>query len=419
MILLLLSLLAVDPNFIVILMDDIGTDRVGIYNEHPDPGKTPNIDRFYSEGLRFNWAYTNNSCSPTRAAFLTGLYSYLNGMGRAVINFGTPSPDFQHTEFTTIGDFLSAIRYETHAVGKWHLESTDTLAPLQSGFDTHQGPMAVIEDYFAYTKTVNGVSAQSTLYVTTEQIDDVLTAISAAQGPFFIYLALSAPHAPWNKPPAHLHTLPVPLDPESDIPATFKAQAEAMDTELGRLFDFIDFDTTYVFLMGDNGTPKPAVTSPHDPNHAKGTLYQGGIRVPFGVRGPSVRSGQENNIIQSVDIFATIAELVGEPSPPDLTSFSFAPYLFDANFCAQRQWVLLEHYKPNGAGPHFFIKEAAVNSKRKLFRVVLPPPFTEEMYDVVNDPFELNNLLDVPLSPSDLVHYNRLAHVLDTRGVDS
>jgi arylsulfatase A-like enzyme len=129
-------------------------------------------------------------------------------------------------------------------------------------------------------------------------------------------LAFNAPHTPFHNPPSNLHDYPT-YDTDVDGNVTgadrrgaYEASLQALDTELGRLFETVDLDNTNIILIGDNGTPGAVVQAPYSSDHAKGSLYEGGVHVPLIMAGPDVtRTGLSNKIVHCVDLFSTILEL--------------------------------------------------------------------------------------------------------------
>ncbi|MHC5212741.1 MAG: sulfatase-like hydrolase/transferase, partial [Planctomycetota bacterium] len=161
-------------------------------------------------------------------------------------------------------------------------------------------------------------------------------------------------------PPSHLHSvdLSAAASPAETPTPYYRAMVEALDTELGRLLDglgpALQSRTTVVFL-GDNGTPGEVSSRPFAKDHAKGTLYEGGVNVPLIVTGPRVKvPGTESIALVSVtDLFATVAEIakvdLGQTLPGvPLDSRSLVPYLADPSAPPQRKVLFTELFHPNG-----------------------------------------------------------------------
>ena len=410
------------PNVLLILADDLGIDMVAAYGEHPEPGKTPVIDSLAAQGMLFRNAYATSGCTPTRAALLTGKHPFRTQIG-FVIDYD--KFDFElSVDETSIADALSPL-YHTAAVGKWHV-ATESISgadhPNLLGFDRFAGhmdnfPNEMPEAYFTYDKVVDGVEFESTTYATTDQVDDALALIEEfGSDPWFVWLAFAAPHTPYHKPPAELHTQELPEAISDDYPAHARAMAEAMDTEIGRLLTSLPPDVranTLVIVIGDNGTAKPATLPPWDPTHAKGTPYEGGINVPLIVAGPGVVQGSEcRGLVSIVDILATATDVAGLPAPTDTDSVSMAPYFGQPLRPSLRAWVYSEFFKPNGPqDPYYGYHRVARDERYKvIWRYAQSWTVTTiEFYDVRDDPFETNNLwLAGPLLPDQQAAYDAL-----------
>jgi arylsulfatase A-like enzyme len=275
------------------------------------------LDQLANAGLVFDNAWSNPSCSPTRAGILTGKYGDRTGVMTADDDLSTDEISLQ----TYIHEHLPG-KYADAVIGKWHL------GPQPGGLD-HPAEMGVgyfsgiigggVEDYEEWTRVTNGQRSDETQYVTSKLVDLAVEWTGAQETPWFLWLAFNAPHTPFHLPPANLHDRDLPgneEDIEENPQPYYFAAIEAMDTEIGRLLDSLDPETranTIVIFMGDNGTPGQVAQSPYGRRKAKGSLYQGGINIPFFVSGPGItRAGQrEPALVNTTDLFSTIAALAG------------------------------------------------------------------------------------------------------------
>ena len=127
-------------------------------------------------------------------------------------------------------------------------------------------------------------------HATSDVVNEAIEKIVQAKDqerPFFLWVAFNAVHSPFRKPPDDLYPgPPLPATGASDR-AYFQAMIESLDTEVGRLLAAIDHTTTTVIFLGDNGTPNEVVVPPYDPQHAKLTIYEDGIRVPLSSPAPA------------------------------------------------------------------------------------------------------------------------------------
>lgn len=405
-------------NVLMIVVDDIGVDRIGAYAEHPEPGRTPNIDQLAREGVLFRNVWANPKCSPTRATLLTGRYSFRTGVGQ-ITSSATPLrlDPAERTLPRALGDGWSSA-----ALGKWHLAGANDGPehPLLCGFGSFAGSLYNIPSRGSYSHwqkqfaqrngdELRSGEALSTRYATSDTVDDALEAARTLPEPWFLYVAFHASHLPLHAPPAHLHG--VELGPDSDEVACFLAATEALDTELGRLLAGVGPRTTVVFVA-DNGTPKYATTPPFVPEHAKGSLYEGGVNVPLIVRSERVaRPGSEcAALVNTTDLFATVLELAGRPVEAADT-ISLVPYLRDPERPSLRTTVFAEVFQPDGSAERRALREA----RFKLIRTINRRLGTsgEELYDLADDPFEHQDLLRSPLGPEAASARERLGRELD------
>jgi arylsulfatase A-like enzyme len=373
-------------NFLVVIADDVGVDKVAAYGEHPRPATTPHIDRLAHEGMWFRNAYTSPVCSASRANLLTGRYGRRNGMG-GIVGAAGETWELPLSE-VTLPELLRAAdpRWSTAAYGKWHLSGPRTAHasdhPNLQGFQHYAGALTNISitsraskgreaGYFAFEKTVDGhVGWRDGVYATTDTTDDAVAWLDAVRAPFFLVVAYHAVHEPHHVPPAALLHGPPPSPdaPDADL---FDAALEAMDTELGRLLDSLDDvqrASTVVVFVGDNGTERRSVRPPLDGEHAKATLYEGGTNVPFIVVGPGIVPGVADALVHTVDLFPTVAALTGVATGGlVLDGVSFAPVLADPSDPGDRTVVYTERFGPLGPGPYDLDVRAVRDARFKVF----------------------------------------------------
>jgi len=416
---------AAQKNVLLIIADDVGVDMIGAYEEHPLPATTPVIDQLAADGVLFRNAWSLPTCSPTRAAMLTGRLPYQSGIGRAMF----PVADEYEVALAedTIPELLGP-QWTTAAIGKWHMHS-DILSgithPLLQGFDTHVGapwnlPDGTPQSYFDFYKSIDGTLVRSTTYATTDSVNDTIDFIAENQDPWFVWLAFNTPHTPWHDPPQDLHTESVPVHPGVDPPTAVRAMIQAMDTEIGRLLASIDPDVlanTVVIFIGDNGTHPQATTAPFDPAHAKASIFEGGINVPLIISGRGVAKGfQSNGLVQATDIFATVLDIAGVTPPAGTSGVSLTPYFEDPEQTSLRPWVYSERFLVNGFGPYIQHQRAVRDRRHKLIRNVKDgiAPISQRFYDLTSDPFETDNLLTGELSQAQQSSFEQLNGLLAT-----
>ncbi len=181
-----------------------------------------------------------------------------------------------------------------------------------------------------------------------------------------------------------------------------------MDRQIGRLLQALSGSgRTTVIFVGDNGTPGAAYFGGASAQ-AKGTLYDGGVRVPMIIAGAGVRDTPRvvDDLVHMSDLFATILDIMGETSTVGPSSVSLAPYIDNTATESLRTHVFSRRHQQNGSGPYALHNEMARNDQYKLIRRRLPPPIastTDELYDLLDDGDEQTNLLPLgmnsPLQP--------------------
>ena len=322
------------PNFVVILTDDQGYADVGCYGAQGY--ETPNLDRMAAEGLRFTSFYASQAvCSASRASVVTGCYANRVGIYGAL---GPRARHGIHADEMTLGELVKQAGYATAMVGKWHLGHEPEFLPTRHGFDeylgvpysndmwplTYQGepetrawkasypPLPLIEGE-EVADTLTSLADQDTLTerYTARALDFIER---SADGPFLLYLAHSMPHTPLGCAERFKGTSTTPY---GDV-------IREIDASTGRILDLLDElgidERTLVLFTSDNGpwlNFGPYAGSALPLREGKGTMFEGGCRVPALVRWPGViPAGLEyDGIAGTIDIFPTIAALAGVPLP--------------------------------------------------------------------------------------------------------
>lgn len=446
------------PNFIFMIGDDMAVETLNCYGVGSDAAHTPNLDNLCRQGLRFDNFWAQPVCSPTRATLLTGQYGFANGVGSPAgtipgVDWSIPGQEAVQVntrqggmggmagaqvqasgtevrqglkaDAYTFIQALSSSGYQTAAVGKWHLadENNGGLEhPLKIGFDHYSGSLrgGGVSTYNAWSKVVDGSEPfGKTGYVTSDTVDDGVSWLNQTDTsrPFFLWVAFNAPHTPFHMPPKELLSAKTAsINPRSATAhQMYTAMIEAMDTEIGRLISSLDQETrerTYVVFMGDNGTPgQVEVTAPFARSQVKGSVYQGGVNVPFMVAGPDVGSGQvTKSLANSVDVFNTVLELtdVQPEKNTAMHSVSLTPILLQDVNADVRHFAYSDVFGPARNGSRD--SRAIRNNEYKLIQHRLDGK--EELYNLSIDPYENNNLLLNGLSESDKEGYDWLRQEL-------
>lgn len=297
------------PNVVLIMMDDIGYGDLGSYGA--SDVRTPNIDRLAREGVRLTDAYANGPvCTPTRAALISGRYQQRVGLEWVLTN----SPADRERGLPALGTSLPALLktngYRTGLVGKWHLGWKPEFGPIAHGFDEFYGFLSGAHSYYTSQAELFGIGAgspdlfenttpvEATGYLTDEITRRAVRFITRyADGPFFLEVAYNAVHWPFeppDRPPttAERRTArPLRQMPDDSAPATrqdYVRMLERADQGVGAILAALDqrsgSNTTLVIFTNDNGGEWLSRNAPLF--HRKGTLWEGGLRVPLILRWP-------------------------------------------------------------------------------------------------------------------------------------
>lgn len=413
---------AAGDNVILVIGDDIGVETLRAYGEGGNPAKTPTLDALIEGGLLFRNAWAYPLCTPFRASVLTGRYGFRTGVG-TVGNGAAAELPYDELIIPEVLDAHPELGVAHAAIGKWHLSplrgNDANTAPNRHGFDHFSGILGVPTSFTSWERVVDGSAATSTGYLTSVQVDDALSWLKQQDGPFFLYLAFSAPHAPFHRPPEGLYSQTLPAGEyqrgKDPIPY-FLAALEALDHELGRLLDGMDGAQrarTHVIFMGDNGSPGQAVQAPFERTRSKSTLYQGGIWTPLVINGPAVAEpGRvENAPVSGADLFATVLELLGvQPQgwASQTDSLSLLPYLREPGRPPLRDWTFSEQFggtdRPEENG------KTVRDLRHKYLRF---DDGRQALYDLRVDPYESRNLLEGELSVDAAAALDRLKGDLD------
>jgi arylsulfatase A-like enzyme len=390
------------PNVIHIIADDLGWKDVGF---HGSDIKTPNIDALAQGGARLEQFYAQPMCTPTRAALMTGRYPMRYGLQTLVIpasmSYGLPTDEY------LIPRVMKDAGYSTAIIGKWHLGHADRkFWPMQRGFDYQYGALLGEIDYFNHKigGKIDWYRNQKLLdepgYVTTLLGEDAVRYIGRQpeNKPFYMYLAFTAPHTPFQVPQKY-------LDMYKNIGDTnrraYAAMITAMDDEIGRVVGALQKrgmrENTIIVFHSDNGGNQaahlagesevkgalPASNGPY--RGGKGDLYEGGTRVVSLMNWPArIKPGTVvDQIMHVVDLYPTYAKVAGgnTAKAKPLDGFDMMPSIADGQPSPRHEVVYnIEMFRG-----------AVRQDDWKLFwRTTLPSSL--ELYNIAQDPGEKNNL---------------------------
>jgi len=398
-----------NPNVLLIIADDMGLDASPGYNVGALKPNMPNLQNLINSGVRFNNVWSNPVCSPTRSTILTGKYGYRTG-----VLIGNDPLSTSEISLQTYITNNSGNEYSNAVIGKWHLSGTPAqpLHPNNMGIQYFSGVIGGgVQSYYNWQHTENGNANTSNEYTTTKLTDDAITWINDQEQPWFLWLAYNAPHTPFHLPPSDLHYQGSLPEDQASIDTNplpyYLAAIEAIDSEMGRIFNSIsseDLENTVIIFLGDNGTPGQVVQQ-YNSQRAKGSLYKGGINVPMIISGKGVNrvNAQEDALISTVDLFATISELCGINTQEIHDSNSFQD-LLNSGGSNNRSHIYSE------LGSNYF---AIRNSTHKYMSF---EDGSEALYNLEENPFEMPNLLNpiqLPLSDNDQQNQTELIAIAD------
>lgn len=467
------AVVSTPPNILILIADDLGVEQLASFGIGSSPAVTPNLDQLAREGISFSNVWVQPTCSPTRATLLTGRYGFQTGVGvppggsdgdypgvarengiptleefanfdisqkphEIYENIGPVFEKFSKFYISADNDYLvsrpqsmglptseltlpevfrsSEFAYATGVIGKWHLGDGRNgwlQHPGNAGFDFYSVNMLnQPESFFAWYENTNGDLEQRTGYTPTQKIDDAINWIGQQENnPWFLWLAFNLPHYPHHVPV--VESLDTSSTEASDPRAALDVMTSRMDQEIGRLFEAIgeaELENTIIVFIGDNGTTGEANDPPFHPDRGKFTLYEGGLRVPLIISGAGIPGGQiSTGLVNGADLYATLIELAGisMPEQVELNSVSLTPYFGNPSRESVRDYIFADaFYSTRGIDEGAF---AIRNSTHKLIRW----HDHQELYDLVSDPYENNDLLTDGITGDEAIILDELETLVD------
>lgn len=412
-----------DHNVLLVVLDDVGIDKLAAYGVQPDQPSTPTLDALAAEGVRFDRAWAYPTCAPSRAALLTGRSAAATGIG--VAKFTEDFPKLSDDE-VSIAD---VVREATGGVaqsaifGKWGLGTRDEREsrcfPLQAGFDralTTAGNLIETaldgrpQRYRTWQWSDDGRLRRQQGYITDATTDAAIEWIAQTPSPWFLELSFHGAHSPYHTPPG--------LDSLSTAKDKYDAVVTDLDTDIGRLLDAMDPDVrarTTLVVLGDNGTPATVIRAPFDGLPGKSTVAESGVRMPLFISGPGVVGGRATSeLLQIEDLFPTLLSFMGitlSPEMPALEGLDLASLLSDPAAVSPRELLHVERFIPNGPGPYEEHVEAVSDGEFRLAIDIRGDEHLRRMTDTIDAG---PDLLDEAPTLETLRAYGKLSEALDS-----
>ena len=382
------------PNVVIILADDLGWGDLSIHGNREI--STPHLDALATSGMRLERFHASPTGGPSRAGLLTGRYAYRTGVAGS-----DGGEEFMHAHEVTFAEILQTAGWATGCFGKWQNGANWPHCPQAQGFDTFVGFCGKVPDRAINARLMRGheefqSSGDLTETLTTEAlrfIDDQ----TKSETPFLCYLAYAAPGT-------------AELDP-----VAVHAELETLDREVGRFLAGLESreiaDNTIVWFLSDNGpNVLPNAKEPRFNAYlrgAKGSVHEGGVRVPSFVCWPGNIPPQSEfrRITVNLDVLPTILALCGisleEANTPPLDGISLAPALRKGG--RPDRWpnrIMFNSWTP----PGYDTRNASVSVRTDRWMALRDPPWRRgslsethsgwELYDLNADPYERTDLAD-------------------------
>ena len=378
------------PDVIIFVADDLGWHDVGY---HGSEIRTPNIDSLARKGIVLEHFYAYPVCSPTRTALMTGRSAISLGIVRpinAVTEGGLPLDE------RILPQVFKDAGYQTFMCGKWHLGASHVkYFPHNRGFDHFYGHLGGFLDYYDHVFTGgldwqrNGKSVREEGYTTELIANEAVRLLHGRDKskPTLLYVAFNAPHLPLQAPQSYIDKY---ADIKDEARRTYAAMVDAMDAAIGKILAAVDEEgmtkDTFVIFFSDNGGARRAGSN--EPlRGGKGTVFEGGIRLPAVMWWPGVLEGgrQWDQFITVHDLLPTLAAAihteVGNTKP--LYGDNLWPALRDLKIVPRKDIII-------GGGRNFAVFHGEWKLVRAVARGQSGP--TTYLFRIREDPDEKNNL---------------------------
>lgn len=392
------AIAAKKPNVVILYADDAGYADFGFQPNCVEEMKklTPHIDSIARDGVRLTDAYmTGCVCSPSRAGLMTGQYQERFGYDNNL------PPGYQSGVDLTVNfgvKHLKSLGYTTGMIGKWHLGYPDSFHPNERGFDWFYGLLQGSRGYFPYEKASphrvileNKTATKEEGYVTDRFGDAACRFIKKHKAePFYLFVSFTAPHSP-NQPKKEDLSRVAHISKKGR--QNYAGLIVSLDDNVGKILkclkqEGLDEDTLVIFTNDNGGqTATGADNSPL--KGKKGSLWEGGIRVPWAMRWPGVIDPGSviNDPVISFDILPTVVEAAGGTVKPEwkLDGRSFYPLMKQPSKLLPTRTL---HWRQHGAQGSISMREG----KWKYIHNRSEAGAEPELYDLAKDLSEANNV---------------------------
>lgn len=395
------------PNFVFILADDLGWGDLRCYGN--PIAITPNIDRLAQQGLRFTQFYVSSPvCSPTRVAFMTGLFPGRLGIHAHIsgheLNQKRGMPDSLNPGVPTVAKLLREAGYATGHFGKWHM---GVIEAREYGFDEYRTVVGGGSNTWKPDLDFRRFSSQWIM-------DEALRFIEAHRGePFYVNIWTTHPHAPLD--PTDEQLKPYQRFVDKRLPPgryitplqVFYAVVTELDRQVGRLLQRLEewglAENTVVIFSSDNGPEEiqlleaahSGVGSPGPFRGRKRSLYEGGIRTPFILRWPAgAPPGRVDHttVLSSVDFLPTVCRLAGVELPKGMALDGEDMSEAWRGRPRQRTKPLMWEWRFRILGPPLHRSPILAIRVDRWKLLMNPDRSRVELYDILRDPMEVDNV---------------------------
>ncbi|MBH05439.1 MAG: hypothetical protein CMJ20_03875 [Phycisphaeraceae bacterium] len=408
------------PNVILIVIDDLGwKDLAFMGNEFAE---TPNIDRLASEGVVFTNAYANApNCAPSRASLLSGQYTPRHEIYTVTTSYrceakdrqliSTPTKDFLGRSVVTMAEAVKSNGYVSAAMGKWHLGNDPRFGPSGQGFNFNLGGSSagLPASYFSPYKNPYIKDGAPGEYLTDRLTGEALrfmTGQQAGNHPFLLYLSHYALHVPLMAKQELVEKYQKKSPDRSKASVVYAAMIESVDQGVGQIMVKLKelgiTQNTVIIFTSDNGG-HGGVTSMSPLRGAKGTLYEGGIRVPLIVHWPGRLNGGVviDTPVIGTDLYPTILEITGSDRPSDHVLDGKSLMSLLTNSGTFEREAIFWHFPvyinshPGMNKPWLTTPAAAVRRGNWKLIEYFEPNRDAELYNLESDISEQHNLIEV------------------------